>query len=306
MSLLINIPDRPLDKLVAKLTEFIPVEEIKLLPDVKEPAEIDFALVWKHQHGSLMPFKNLKAISSFGAGVDSIIEDPLLPDVPIARIVDADLAMNMGRFVLSQVLSHRLRATQFQQQQERQIWKPKSPRSGNKVGILGLGQLGIATANTLSLNGFEVLGWSRTQKNIDGVTCLSGEDGFQALLPQIDYLVCLLPLTEQTQGILNKSMFEQLPSHCVVINVARGLHLVEADLIWALDSGELDFAFLDVFQTEPLPEAHDFWTHPKIQITPHVSAVTNVDTAVKQVVENYQRCKEGLPLLNMIDSSKGY
>jgi glyoxylate/hydroxypyruvate reductase A len=234
MSILINIPGRPLDKLITRLKQDIPEDEIEVWPNVKHPDKVEFALVWKHQHGSLAAYKNLKAISSFGAGVDSIISDPELPNVPIARIVDPDLAINMAQYVLTMIQHHKLRLHQFNQQQQEQIWKPKSARKGNKVGILGLGQLGSKTAQVLLDFGFEVSGWSRSLKELDKVNCYAGDDGFNTVVSEADYLVCLLPLTDKTEKILNAAVFSKMKSTAVLINVARGEHVVDEDLISAL------------------------------------------------------------------------
>ncbi|MBU2916520.1 glyoxylate/hydroxypyruvate reductase A [Psychrosphaera sp. F3M07] len=306
MTFLVNIPNRPLDKLITRLKQDIPENEIEIWPDVKDPDKVEFALVWKHQHGSLKAFKNLKAISSFGAGVDSIISDPDLPKVPICRIVDPDLAVNMAQYVLTMIQHHKLRLPQFNQQQSENLWKPKSPRKGNKVGVLGLGQLGRKTAEVLLNAGFDVSGWSRTLKDIDNVDCYTGDSGFKTLVTNSDYLVCLLPLTDKTHNILNADVFSMMPNHAVLINVARGEHVVDDDLIVALDNQVIDFAYLDVFRQEPLPAEHPFWSSTQIQITPHVSAVTNVETAVTQIVENYYLQQQIKPLKNVIDPSANY
>ncbi|WP_299268655.1 glyoxylate/hydroxypyruvate reductase A [uncultured Psychrosphaera sp.] len=306
MSILINIPGRPLDKLITRLKQDIPENEIEVWPNVKHPDKVEFALVWKHQHGSLTAYKNLKAISSFGAGVDSIISDPDLPNVPIVRIVDPDLAINMAQYVLTMIQHHKLRLHQFNQQQQEQIWKPKSARKGNKVGILGLGQLGSKTAQVLLDFGFEVSGWSRSLKELDKVNCYAGDDGFNTVITEADYLVCLLPLTDKTENILNAAVFSKMKSTAVLINVARGEHVVDEDLIEALDNEQISFAYLDVFRQEPLPEQHLFWLSDKIQITPHISAVTNVETAVSQIVENYFLQKKGQELNNLIDRRSAY
>jgi glyoxylate/hydroxypyruvate reductase A len=334
MSILINIPGRPLDKLITRLKQEIPENEIEVWPNVKHPDKVEFALVWKHQHGSLTAYKNLKAISSFGAGVDSIISDPELPNVPIVRIVDPDLAINMAQYVLTMVQHHKLRLNQFNQQQQECIWKPKSARKGNEIGILGLGQLGAKTAKVLLSAGFAVSGWSRSLKELDNVNCYTGDNGFNTVVSEADYLVCLLPLTHKTENILNAAVFSKMKSTAVLINVARGEHVVDEDLIAALTptkaepepssaidnafdkdhehachqqkQQQINFAYLDVFRQEPLPEQHPFWQSDKIQITPHISAVTNVETAVSQIVDNYSLQKKGRELKNLIDRRSAY
>ena len=306
MSLLINIPDRSLDKLIAKLAEHIPVEEIQVWPEVRQPEKVEFALVWKHHHGSLTNLPNLKGISSFGAGVDSIVSDQALPKVPVARIVDDNLAQQMAQYILAMVQHHKLRLNQFANQQSQSLWKPKSARRGNKVGVLGFGQLGQAASLLLSQIGFQVEAWGRSDRAVGEVICSSGELAFERIVSSSDYLVCLLPLTKQTENILDKKVFSIMPNDAAIINVARGKHLVEEDLVNALDNDELAFAYLDVFIQEPLPKEHVFWQHPKIQITPHISAVTNVDTAVSQIVENYKRVKQQQAMKHCIDLTTGY
>lgn len=288
------------------MSQDIPGEDIYIWPDVPKPDEVNVALVWKHEFGSLVPYKGLRGICSFGAGVDSILADPLLPKVPVARIVDPDLASNMSQFVVTQIQHHKLRMDRFERQQKQSLWLPKSPKRTNRVGILGLGQLGEATARLLVQFGFKVMGWSRTHKSLDCVQSFSGKNGFDEMIPQCDYLVCLLPLTNETDSILDRRVFEALPNHAVVINVARGEHLVDEDLLWALDNEQLDFAYLDVFRREPLEPTHPFWAHSKVRLTPHVSAVTNIETATIQIVENYKRVQSGLAMMNVVDLAKGY
>ncbi len=306
MSILINLPDRDTTKLVNALSQFIDANEIQVWPNIKDKASIRFALVWNHQAGSLNDLPNLELISSFGAGVDSILADEQLPDVPVARIIDQDLAINMANYVLTMINHHRLRLPMYQQQQTMSLWKPRSSIRGKHVGILGLGQLGKFVGQFLLSAGFKVSGWSQTDKIIEGIDCSSGDEAFEKLVENVDYLVCLLPLTRSTRGIIDHRVFERLKSNAVLINVARGPHVVEQDLIAALYEKEISAAYLDVFDIEPLPEKHPYWRTPNLTITPHVSAVTNVDTAIEQVVENYQRIKDGLTPLNCIDLNKGY
>lgn len=306
MALLINIPSRPTEKIVAKLAEQIPEQELCLWPDVSKAEQIELALVWQHQHGSLSQLPNLKAIASFGAGVDAILADPQLPDVPVTRIIDPHLADDMANYVLTMIQHHKLRLDQFERQQSQANWRPKRARTGNKVGILGFGQLGQRVGQLLLQLGFDVAAWARTAKQVDGICCTAGQQTFEQLVANSDYLVCLLPLTAATESILDKKVFALMPQDAALINVARGAHLVEADLLQALDQGQLGYAYLDVFKQEPLPPSHEFWHHDNIKVTPHISAVTSLDTAISQIVMNYQRIKQGLPLRNCIDKKQGY
>lgn len=306
MSLLINIPNRNVDSLLAKLEQHIPTSEIQVWPNITSPESIKFALVWKHQPGSLSDLSNLKGISSFGAGVDSILSDSELPEVPIARIVDEDLALNMTNYVVTLINSHRLRLDMFAKQQTMAMWKPRGLRKGKTVGVLGLGQLGQAVCHALSNCGFTVTGWSNSIKEIPGVDSVTGLVGFDKVIAESDYLVCLLPLTASTKGIINRHVLHKMKTDAVLINVARGGHVVEQDLIEALYDKEIAAAYLDVFDIEPLPETHPYWRTPNLTITPHISAVTNINTAVDQVVANYNRVMSGQLMTNTIDKNRGY
>jgi glyoxylate/hydroxypyruvate reductase A len=306
MSLLINIPHRPVAKLIELLNEHLPLDEIEVWPDIKNPDNVELALVWNHETGSLKELPNLKGVQSFGAGVDGILQDSNLPDVDIARLVDPVLALDMAQYVSAMIQQHRLRLGQFRAQQESALWKPKGPVKQKRVGILGLGELGKSVAELLIVQGFTVIGWSQSEKQIDSVESVTGQQGLTSIIEQSDYLVCLLPLTEQTLHILDKDVFNLMPEHAVLINVARGQHVHEIDLLDALDQGKFHHAVLDVFQQEPLPKEHPFWSHPKITITPHISAVSNINTAVEQLLENYRRVQQGLPLLHCIDRERGY
>jgi glyoxylate/hydroxypyruvate reductase A len=306
MSLLINMPNRSSTKLVAALSQFISPEEIEVWPDVRSPEKVTMALLWQHQHGSLLAYKNLQAISSFGAGVDFIVSDRQLPHLPIARIVDPMLATQMKQYVFGVIQHHRLRLEEYRIKQSTQLWQPKGPHKGNTIAILGLGQIGTEVGRFLHSAGFNVIGWSHSEKNIKDITSFTGEVGLKKVVSQADYLVCLLPLTPSTQGILNKSLFSLMPSYGVLINVARGAHLNETDLLKALNNDEIKAAYLDVFQQEPLTNDHPFWQHEKITITPHVSAITSLETAVAQIVENYKRCQSGEEILHSINRDKGY
>jgi glyoxylate/hydroxypyruvate reductase A len=279
---------------------------IEIWPNIKNHAAIEFVLAWNPPKGLWQTLPNVKAISSFGAGIDGLMKHEALPEVPIARIVDPQLANDMALYILGQILNFKLRLNEYQTKQNNKLWKPKRAHNASKVGILGLGQLGTKTAQLLTINGFTVSGWSRTQKNINGISCFYGDEGLVEMVSQIDFLVCLLPLTEHTKDILNYKLFQNLPSNACIINVARGEHLNEYDLLLALQNNEISTAILDVFKTEPLPQDHPFWSHPKIIITPHASALTSIDTVVEQITKNYQCMIKEAPLINLIDSKLGY
>ncbi|KZN31228.1 hypothetical protein N483_05260 [Pseudoalteromonas luteoviolacea NCIMB 1944] len=291
---------------MAKLKGALPDVDIYLWPHCDNLADIEFVLVWKAPEELWQQLPNLKVVQSFGAGVDGIPVDKLPPDVEVARIVDKQLSHDMAEYVLSHILAYKLRSQEYSANQSTSYWKPRRARQGATAGILGMGELGAVVAKRLSANGLSVRGWSRTAKQLDNIRCFHGEEQLSEFLSQLDYLVCLLPLTDATAGILNRALFNQVSSDCLLINVARGQHLNEHDLLEALDCGELGHAVLDVFVTEPLPKDHAFWSNPKVTVTPHVAAVTNLDTVVAQITSNIKACLEKKPIKNTVDITVGY
>ncbi|WP_047245360.1 2-hydroxyacid dehydrogenase [Maribacter thermophilus] len=271
--------------------------------------EITMALIWKHPIGSLAQYPNLKCIASAGAGVDYIFDDPDAPQhVPITRVIDPFLASDMSEHVLALILAEIKNFNTYRVQQASQEWKPKNYKriKDITVGIMGLGELGSLTALDLKKVGFSVQGWSKTKKDLKDVSTFSGKEGLKPFLSSSQILVCLLPLTPETEGILNKELFLQLPKGAYIINVARGGHLVDHDLIAALDNNLLSGASLDVYHQEPLPVSHPFWNHPKIFMTPHYASVSDTNSVVPQIIENYERLQIGTVLLNQVDRIKRY
>jgi len=287
----------------------VPDLEFRLWPEVGDPAEIEFALVWQPEPGDLKRYPNLAAIFSLGAGVDHILRDPdLPPGVPITRVVAENMTQRMTLFVVGHVLRHHLAQPAYDAQKAARRWQEifiPHP-ADRRVGVLGLGVLGGDAARALAGLGFDTAGWSRTAKDIPGVTVFHGDTGFRPFLNRTEILVCLLPLTPETTGILNAGTFSQLPDGATLINVARGGHQVEDDILAALDTGQLGGATLDVFQTEPLPPEHPFWRHPKVTVTPHIASITDPTGVVAQIVENIRRRRAGEPLLNQVDATRGY
>ncbi|MCF2856351.1 glyoxylate/hydroxypyruvate reductase A [Pseudoalteromonas sp. SMS1] len=306
MSVLVSITGRNNDKLMAKLQEALPETKIEQWPNCENMEDIEFVLAWNAPDELWQQLPNLKVVQSYGAGVDGIPLAILPSSVKVTRIVDQQLSVDMAEYVLSHVLAYKLRHREYTSNQTERYWKPRRSVAGDSVGILGLGELGCRTASLLSRHGFSVRGWSRTLKDLSNVECYAGEAQFEQFLTGLDYVVCLLPLTSATQGILNAQLFSLVSSECLLINVARGQHLVEADLLNALDENELGAAVLDVFTTEPLPEAHPFWKHPKITVTPHVAAVTNLDTVVAQIAANARACFANQALQNRVMQDRGY
>jgi len=283
--------------------------DIRIWPDVGNPADIEFLLVWKHPIGSLNQFSNVKAIQSLGAGVDHIFVDPdINTEVPIARIIDPYMASDIVQYVTAYALQHIKLIKRWSEKQQQKLWNKEPPfnLSEKMIGIMGMGFLGSKAAHVLTALGLKVSGWSQSEKNISDVKHYTGDAEFSDFLSQSDMLICMLPLTDKTENILNIKTLSQLPEDAYLINVGRGSHLVEEDLLTVLDSGHLSGACLDVFRQEPLPVEHPFWSHPKIQVTPHIASVTNAATAAPQVYENYSRMMSGQALLRQVDTKKGY
>jgi glyoxylate/hydroxypyruvate reductase len=291
------------------LGQIVPGLEVRVWPDVGDPADIDYALVWRPEPGLLARLPNLKLILSLGAGVDHLLLDPTLPPgMPVVRLVDPYLTDAMSEYVALQVLRLHRQDLDYQAQQLRRDWAELAQKNAAErpVAILGFGEIGQAAGRRLRALGFPVAGWGRTPRQVDGFEVRAGARGLRQLLAQSEILVCLLPLTAETEGILCARTFGQLPKGAGLVNAGRGRHLIEEDLIPALDSGQLSAAALDVFRTEPLPPDHPFWAHPRILVTPHIAGITNPVTASAVVADNIRRFQQGQPLLNRVDPARGY
>ena len=274
---------------------------------------VRYAAVWKPQRGLLAQLPNLEIIFNLGAGVDAALADPTLPNVPLVRVVNADLTQRMTEYVTLQVLMHHRRVGLLRASQAAKQWAPKNQwaASAVRVGIMGMGALGRDAADVLRRLGFQVSGWSRSAKDVPDVTMFSGDAGLLPFLGQTDILVALMPLTPQTRGILNRKLFAQLARDgClgapVLINAGRGGLQVEADILAALDDGTLGAASLDVFETEPLPAASPLWLHPKVCVTPHNAADSDPDAIANDVAAQIRDYEQGLPLRNVVDRARGY
>lgn len=291
------------------LGALLPEHEIRYWPEIGDRAAIEYALVWNAEPGLLASLPNLKLIVGLGAGVDHLLRDPSLPKaVPIVRLVDSYMTDAMSEYVALSVLRLHRRDLDYLAQQRAGIWEEREQKNAAErpVGILGFGTLGQEAGRKLKSLGFDVAGWSRAKKEIAGFATYAGAAGLDALLARSEILVCLLPLTAETAGILNAAAFSRLPRGAGLVNAGRGGHLVEADLIAALDSGQLSGAVLDVAGEEPLPQGHPFWRHPRIILTPHVAAETNPPTATPIIAEAIRRCAAGLPVANTVDPARGY
>ncbi len=306
MSLLIISPGKDPQVWKKALQEHDPSFKIEVFPEVKKPEAVKFALSWEHPPGIFREYPNLKLIASMGAGIDHIMRDPQLPKhVDITRVVDEKLSEDMSLFVLALVLD-RLRDISYHHSSG--TWSKRLYQRPEDVtiGIMGLGVLGLATAQRLVNNGFRVRGWAKTQKEVKDVETFFGEEQLDAFLEETNLLICLLPLTPETENILNKDLFKKLPKGAYLINVARGRHLVDEDLLEMLENGHLSGASLDVFREEPLPEDHFFRSNDRIRITPHNASITSPASVVPQIVENYRRMLNNLPLKYKVSRQKGY
>jgi glyoxylate/hydroxypyruvate reductase A len=308
MALMFLSADDPAEAWRAALLAEIPELDFRTWPGVGDPAAIDLALVWQPPPGELARYPNLRAILSLGAGIDGLLAQQGLPDVPIARMVDPSLTRTMTEYVVLATLRHHRQFDHFEREQRATRWRYAFPpqAADRRVGVMGLGVLGSAAAASLAAHGFPVAGWSRETRQLSGIESFAGRAGLPAFLARTDILVCLLPLTRDTAGILNAPTFGGLPRGAYLINVARGAHLVEADLIAALDSGQLAGATLDVFREEPLPAGDPLWRHPKVLITPHVASYASPLTAAEGVAANIRRARAGQPLLHQVDRARGY
>jgi glyoxylate/hydroxypyruvate reductase A len=299
---------------IKALENLDPNLEIRVWPDDHPKEEVELALTWSHPSGVLGQYPKLGCISSMGAGIDHLLGDPLLPDpdLPgnpaIVRVVDRKLVEDMSEYILLAVLYHFRQFDFYQGRKREKDWQPLAPLEKKEfsIGIMGLGQLGEAAAKRLVAEGFTVAGWRSSGKKIDRIQTFHGEDELDPFLSQSRILICLLPLTQKTRHILNEQTFSKLPRGAYLINVGRGGHLKERDLLAALERGDLCGACLDVFQTEPLPEDNPLWRHPKIMITPHISSQTNPASVAPQILENLNRLRTGKTLLNQVDIKKQY
>ncbi|MBV7498865.1 glyoxylate/hydroxypyruvate reductase A [Achromobacter sp. ACM05] len=275
-----------------------------------DPATIDYALVWAPDAGRLATFPNLKLIISAGAGVDHILADPTLPrHLPIARMVTTRTQTEMAEYVLTSALMITRNVKRITDNQSRRHWEifdSLRVAADVRVGIMGLGHLGVASAQLLSRAGFPVSGWSRGASRLPDMPSYAGQDQFNDFLANTDLLVCLLPATETTRGILNRTTLSRLPKGASLINAGRGTHMVTQDILDALDSGHLDQAILDVFEQEPLPEDSPLWTHPRITITPHCAAIPDRKERARHTALLIAANERGEALPNIYDPQRGY
>ncbi|GGF44422.1 glyoxylate/hydroxypyruvate reductase A [Aliidongia dinghuensis] len=285
--------------------------DLRLGPDWGALDEIDAVLCWHPPHGLAARLPRLRLVHSIAAGVDHITADPTLPaDVPVCRVIDPDMASGMVSYVAWAVAHRHRHFDRYLERQRQSVWEesPIVPSRLHRVGIAGMGVLGRAVGAALATLGYDVAGWSRSAKTDlpAGVLGYHGAEELMAFLGRSDTLVCLLPLTEETRGFLAADLFRALPKGAHLVNVGRGAHLVDADLIAALDENHLSAATLDAFTEEPLPGDHPFWHHPRIVVTPHIATRTAPSVVVAQLLDNLARLEAGAPLVGAIDRLRGY
>jgi glyoxylate/hydroxypyruvate reductase A len=287
----------------------LPQLAFRVWPDAGPAADVRYALVWKPPPGFLARFPNLKAILALGAGVDPIPADPALPaGVPLLRLIDVGFPQQMAEYAAYAVLRFQRRMAELEALQRRARWEQLDPYFARDfpVGVMGLGVIGAVVARRIAALGYATAGWTRSPKRLEGIEVFSGRENFRPFLARSRLVVNALPLTPQTENILDAGAFAALPRGAYVVNIGRGAHLVERDLVAALDSGQLAGAMLDVFREEPLPASHPFWRHPKIVVTPHVAAPTIASEVQAQVIENIRRLERGEAPIGLVDLARGY
>lgn len=314
MSLLLAMTSWHVEDWRARFQALLPDMPVVVLGEPFDRRAVHYVASWKHPAGSLTGLPNLAAIFSLGAGVDFLFADDKLPPVPIARVVDPDLTTRMSEYVVLHCLMYLRQQHRYISQQQRKLWEDdrNQPAARSvRVGIMGLGELGQDAARKLQAVGFDVAGWSRSPKTIDGLPTFSGEDGMKAFLARTDILVCLVPLTPDTRGIINAELIAGLARDGrlggpFVINAGRGGLQVEADILAALETGALKGATLDVFETEPLPVESPLWAQPNVTITPHNAAMSEPEAIASLIAAQIRRLEAGEPLQHVVDPARGY
>jgi glyoxylate/hydroxypyruvate reductase A len=304
------------DQFAAYARELDPTLDVRVAPDVGKVEEIKHALAWQPPKGLLKSLPNLRLIVSVGAGVDALLADPELPAVPMVRFVDADLTGRMTEYVALHVLYHHRRMSEFGELQVHKVWKylPEPAAHEVRVGVMGLGVLGSSAVNALKVFGYQLRGWSRSPKALEGVTCYAGAGELDAFLADTDILAVLLPLTPDTHGILNRRLLAKLSRQGrdarlpgpVLINAGRGGLQVDADILASLQAGELYAASLDVFEAEPLPHSSPLWSNPRVVVTPHNAAESAPAAIVRYTLRQIAAQRRGEALQNVVDRKRGY
>lgn len=308
MALLFKVDDARGPVWLSLFRQHAPDIDVRLWPDTGEPSQVRYFAAWQPPQNLHEQFPRLEVIFATSAGVDQFDLGELPEHIKVVRMLDPGIARGIIEYACFAVLSlHRQVPLYLQQQRERQ-WQlhPLVPAAKRRVGVMGLGNLGAAVLESLRPFGFELSGWARSEKDLPGVRCFAGSDRLPAFLAQCDVLICLLPLTEDTRGILNANTFASMPKGAQLINLGRGGHLVERDLLDALASGQLSHAIVDVLNDEPPDPDHPFWQHPAIWLTPHIGANTSPDSAFDVLLANIRRHQQGHAMLGEIARDQGY
>jgi glyoxylate/hydroxypyruvate reductase len=313
MAIIPFISRKPLDYQTTWLKRFeqlLPDETVLLTKDIPEQqrADCELAIVLDPDPKQVASFTNLKWIQSLWAGVESLIDLAKQQNIQLVRMIDPKLADTMAEAVLAWTLYIHRQMPSYAAQQQNKTWRQLSYQPAEKcnVGILGLGELGVSSANRLISNGFNLLGWSRTKKTIEGIQCFNSNSGLDEMASQSNILICLLPLTQETEGIIDKALLQRLPSKASLINFARGQHLVEQDLLDVLDTEHLYHAVLDVYHQEPLAKNSPIWSHPKITALPHIAATSYPQTAAEIAADNIRYFRQTGQLKSVVDLTRGY
>ncbi len=285
-----------------------PEIDFRLWPESGDASAVRYLATWEPPADLGTRFPNLELLFSTGAGVDQFDFAALPPQLTLVRMVEPGIVQGMVEYVTHAVLDLHRDMPAYRRTQQLRQWKPLPVRTAAecRVGVLGLGTLGQAVLAQLVALGFDVSGWSRSQHDLPGVHCHAGEDQLAAFLSRTQILVCLLPLTEATRGLLNADLFAKLPHGASLVHVGRGRQLAAVDLLHALDTGQLAEAVLDVTDPEPLPETDPLWSHPRVRITPHIASMTQPQTAARVVIDNLRRHARGEPLVGLVDRARGY
>ena len=308
MTLLINIDAARGRRLCALLADLAPGQRLVLRDEDPDPAEVRHILTWLLPE-DLERFLALATVFSVGAGVDQFLGAQLPEGVRLVRLISPGLTAMMQEYVAMAVLGLHRHLPAYIDQRARQLWERVDippPASLRRVGVMGLGELGRAALAALRPFGFRLSGWARSPHALAGVDTFHGEDGLTPFLSDLDFLVCLLPLTPQTEGILNAGMFSRLPRGAHLVQVGRGRQLVQDDLLAALDQGRIAAAVLDVTDPEPLPAGHPFWSDPRIILTPHIACITQVEALAGPLADNLRRFTRGEPMLGEVAAERGY
>jgi glyoxylate/hydroxypyruvate reductase A len=288
--------------------EHAPDLDFRVWPDAGDLGQVQYLIAWQVPPEFLAQLPQLKVLFSSGAGIDHLDLSAVPAHLPVVRMVEPGIINGMVEYVSLAVLALHRDFFDYAQAKAARRWTALEvpPASTRTIGVMGMGSLGCAVLERLATYGFRLRGWNRSPRDMDGVETFAGADQLQRCLEGCNVLICLLPLTPATTGILNRQLFSALPAGAAVINVGRGPHLVDADLLDALDSGHLSRAILDVTDPEPLPPEHPFWAHPRVFLTPHVASMTQPGTAAPILLENVRRHQRGEPLMGVIDRSRGY